>query len=93
MSDMINVDFLMQSDGKTYHEKIDRKITIDRMIANFLEKLKLIHDLNKYSFMVGGTPLEKDKFLKKQVKHVNVIKPNCKIKVKYIGKVKGAVKS
>lgn len=84
----ITVYFKMQS-GKQYKESVDTNKTIDRMIADFLEKRKLIQEMNKYSFMVNATPLDKDKILKKQIKHFKKIKPDCIIQVREIGSVDG----
>lgn len=91
MTNTIEVDFIMPND-KRYHEKVDTSITVDRMIANFLEKRKLIHELGNYSFMVNSTPLDKQKTLKTLVRHCRILKPNCLIKVKQTSKIKGAQK-
>jgi hypothetical protein len=88
MSTIIKVNFKMQS-GKTYKEEVDTNKTIDRMIADFLEKRKLIHEMNKYSFMVNAAPLDKKEVLKKKVKHFNKIKPDCTIQVRQIDSIDG----
>lgn len=84
----ITVNFKMQS-GKKYKEVVDTNKTIDRMLADFLEKRKLIHEMNKYSFMVNATPLDKQEILKKQIKHFKKIKPDCTIQVRQIDSLDG----
>lgn len=84
----ITINFKMQS-GKKYKEVVDTNKTIDRMLADFLEKRKLIHEMNKYSFMVNATPLDKKEILKKQIKHFKKIKPDCTIQVRQIDSLDG----
>ena len=85
----IKVYFKMQ-DGKKYPQEIDVNKTVDRIIADFLEKRNIIEDMNDYSFMVNGTPLTKDKILNKKVKYVNKIKPDCIIQVRNTKSIDGA---
>ena len=91
MTDTIEVEFQMPNDRR-YTQKVNRSITVDRMIANFFEELRMIHEIGNYSFMVNATPLNKTKTLKKLVKHCNFITPKCLIKVKRISNIKGAIK-
>lgn len=88
MNSTIKVNFKMQN-GKIYKEDVDTNKTIDRMLADFLEKRRLIHEMNKYSFMVNATPLDKQEVLKKQVKHFKKIKPDCTIQVRQIDSIDG----
>ena len=87
--DIINVDFLMPNDRR-YHEKVDRSKTVDRMIADFFENRNMILERENYSLMVNSTPLDKNKTLKKLVKHCPFIRENCLIKVKLTKNIKGA---
>ena len=53
MTDTINVTFIMPN-GKKYPEIVDRSKTVERMLADFFEKLQKIHELESYSFMVNS---------------------------------------
>lgn len=86
----IKVNFKMQN-GRVYKEEVDTSKTVDRMIADFLEKRRLINEMNKYSFMVNAYPLDKKEVLKKQVKYVKKIKPECTIQVRQIDSVDGGL--
>ena len=89
MSQMIKVFFKTQ-DGKRHQMEVDTNITVDRMIANFLEKRKTILQLNDYSFIVNSLPLTKDVVLKKKVKHVRQLKPDCVIQVRKVDNLDGS---
>lgn len=85
----IRVYFKTQ-DGKKTAQDVDTDKTVDRMIANFLEKKKLLYYMNDFSFIVNSIPLTKDKFLNKKVKHIPQLKPDCIIQVRNIGGVSGS---
>ena len=82
----IKVFFKMQ-DEKKIPQEVDINKTVDRMIANFLEKKNIIEKMNDYSFIVNSVPLTKDKFLNKKVKYIKQIKPDCIIQVRNIRNV------
>jgi hypothetical protein len=89
MSQKIKVVFKTQ-DGKRHPMEVDTNITVDRMIADFLEKRKIILQLNDYSFIVNSLPLTKDVVLKKKVKHVRQLKPDCVIQVRKVDNIDGS---
>ena len=60
----INVDFKTQ-DGKVHPQIVDTNKTVDRMLADFLEKQNTIERMNDYSFIVSSVPLTKDGVIKK----------------------------
>jgi len=86
----IKVFFKMQ-DEKKIPQEVDINKTVDRMIANFLEKKNIIEKMNDYSFIVNSVPLTKDKFLNKKVKYIKQIKPDCIIQVRNIRNVDGSL--
>ena len=86
----INVYFKMQ-DGKKIQREVDVNKTVDRMIADFLESRKIIEQMNDYSFIVNTIPLTKNAILKKKVKYVKQLKPDCIIQVRYIKNVSGSL--
>ena len=79
----IKVFFKMQ-DGKKVSQEVDVNKTVDRMIADFLEKRNLIEKMNDFIFIVNSIPLTKDKFINKKIKYIRQIKPDCIIHVRYI---------
>lgn len=91
MSKIIDVTFQMPNDQRI-SQKVDTSITVDRMITNFFEHMRMIHEIEDYSLMVNSTPINKEKTRKKLVKHCHAIVPNCLIKVKKTRNVKGASK-
>ena len=78
-------------DEKKIPQEVDINKTVDRMIANFLEKKNIIEKMNEYSFIVNSVPLTKDKFLNKKVKYIKQIKPDCIIQVRNIRNVDGSL--
>ena len=86
----INVYFKMQ-DGKKIQREVDVNKTVDRMIADFLESRNIIEQMNDYSFIVNTIPLTKDIILKKKVKYVKQLKPDCIIQVRNINGLGGAL--
>lgn len=88
MSDKVKLFFKLND--RTFPKEINKSITIDRMMADFLEERKLIHELEQYAFSVNTYLL--NKVHDKLVKNCPKIKPNATILVKYVGKVKGAFK-
>lgn len=78
-------------DEKKIPQEVDINKTVDRMIANFLEKKNIIEKMNDYSFIVNSVPLTKDKFLNKKVKYIKQIKPDCIIQVRNIRNVDGSL--
>lgn len=79
----IKVFFKMQN-GTKVSQEVDVNKTVDRMIADFLEKRNLIEKMNDFSFIVNSIPLTKDKFINKKIKYIRQIKPDCIIQVRYI---------
>jgi len=88
----ISVYFKTQ-DGKMHPQIVDTNKTVDRMLADFLEKQNKIERMNDYSFIVRSVPLTKDGVINKKVKYIKQIKPDCIIQVRYIGSIKGALSS
>ena len=80
---------------KTQNDKVSLEVdvnkTVDRMIADFLEKRNLIEKMNDFSFIVNSIPLTKDKFINKKIKYIRQIKPDCIIQVRYIKGVYGSL--
>lgn len=80
---------------KTQNDKVSLEVdvnkTVDRMIADFLEKKNLIEKMNDFSFIVNSIPLTKDKFINKKIKYIRQIKPDCIIQVRYIKGVYGSL--
>ena len=70
--------------GTKVSQEVDVNKTVDRMIADFLEKRNLIEKMNDFSFIVNSIPLTKDKFINKKIKYIRQIKPDCIIQVRYI---------
>ena len=66
---------------RIHRKEIDDNFTIERMICDFLESSKLIHEYDKYFFKVEGLTLNKTSIIFKQIKHVKQIKSGCLIKV------------
>ncbi len=85
----IKVFFKMQNDKVSL--EVDVNKTVDRMIADFLEKRNLIEKMNDFSFIVNSIPLTKDKFINKKIKYIRQIKPDCIIQVRYIKGVYGSL--
>ena len=85
----IKVFFKMQDDIVSL--EVDVNKTVDRMIADFLEKRNLIEKMNDFSFIVNSIPLTKDKFINKKIKYIRQIKPDCIIQVRYIKGVYGSL--
>lgn len=81
--------FFRLENGKRYTQIINDSITVERMIINFLEQAKLIDKMGNYSFMVNACPLDKLNILKKKVKEIRKIKPDCQINVKEITSIPG----
>ena len=79
----IKVFFKMQN-GTKVSQEVDVNKTVDRMIADFLEKRNLIEKMNDFIFIVNSIPLTKDKFINKKIKYIRQIKPDCIIQVRYI---------
>lgn len=90
MTTKIKINFKMQS-GKVYKEEVDTSKTVDRMLADFLEKRGKIQQMTDYSFMVNAFPLDKKEVLKKPIKHVKKIKPDCTIQVREVNSVNGGL--
>ena len=88
----IRVYFKTQ-DGRKTSQNVDVNITVDRMIADFLESKNQILERNDYSFIVNSIPLTKDKFLNQKVKHIKQLKPDCTIQVRYIKNVDGSLQA
>ena len=88
MSDKIRINF-QWLDNRIYTEMVDPSITVERMLVNFLERVKSDFFFNQYSFMVNATPLDKIKFLKMQVKNVGQLRPDCYVKVRLISRIIG----
>jgi hypothetical protein len=86
----IKVFFKMQN-GTKVSQEVDVNKTVDRMIADFLEKRNLIEKMNDFSFIVNSIPLTKDKFINKKIKYIRQIKPDCIIQVRYIKGVYGSL--
>lgn len=78
----IKVFFKTQDDKVSL--EVDVNKTVDRMIADFLEKRNLIEKMNDFIFIVNSIPLTKDKIINKKIKHIKQIKPDCIIQVRYI---------
>lgn len=78
----IKVFFKTQDDKVSL--EVDVNKTVDRMIADFLEKRNLIEKMNDFIFIVNSIPLTKDKFINKKIKYIRQIKPDCIIQVRYI---------
>ena len=76
--------FFKTQDGKKVSQEVDVNKTVDRMIADFLEKRNLIEKMNDFIFIVNSIPLTKDKFINKKIKYIRQIKPDCIIQVRYI---------
>lgn len=70
--------------GTKVSQEVDVNKTVDRMIADFLEKRNLIEKMNDFIFIVNSIPLTKDKFINKKIKYIRQIKPDCIIQVRYI---------
>ena len=85
----IKVFFKMQNDKVSL--EVDVNKTVDRMIADFLEKRNLIEKMNDFSFIVNSIPLTKDKFINKKIKYIRQIKTDCIIQVRYIKGVYGSL--
>lgn len=83
--------FFKTQDGKKVSQEVDVNKTVDRMIADFLEKRNLIEKMNDFSFIVNSIPLTKDKFINKKIKYIKQIKPDCIIQVRYIRNVDGSL--
>ena len=83
--------FFKTQDGKKVSQEVDVNKTVDRMIADFLEKKNLIEKMNDFSFIVNSIPLTKDKFINKKIKYIRQIKPDCIIQVRYIKGVYGSL--
>ena len=86
----IKVFFKMQN-GTKVSQEVDVNKTVDRMIADFLEKRNLIEKMNDFIFIVNSIPLTKDKFINKKIKYIRQIKPDCIIQVRYIKGVYGSL--
>ena len=89
-SQKIKVYFKTQ-DGKKTPLEVDINKTVDRMLADFLEKKRVIENMNDYSFIVNSIPLQKDKFIRKKVKYIKQLKPDCIIQVRNIKNVDGSL--
>ena len=89
-SQKIKVYFKTQKEKKIPLE-VDINKTVDRMLADFLEKKGVIENMNDFSFIVNSIPLQKDKFICKKVKHIKQLKPDCIIQVRNIGGVCGSL--
>ena len=85
----IKVFFKTQDDKVSL--EVDVNKTVDRMIADFLEKRNLIEKMNDFIFIVNSIPLTKDKFINKKIKYIRQIKPDCIIQVRYINGVGGSL--
>lgn len=83
MSDKIRINFRW-FDNRIYTEMVDPSITVDRMLANFLERVKSDFFFHQYSFMVNATSLDKIEIRNKQVKNVRQLRPNCYVNVRLI---------
>ena len=84
--------YFKEQNGKKTGRDVDVNITVDRMIADFLESKGEILEINDYSFIVNTLPLTKDNVLKKRVKYIKQLKPDCIIQVRYIKGVTGSFK-
>jgi len=83
--------FFKTQDGKKVSQEVDVNKTVDRMIADFLEKRNLIEKMNDFSFIVNSIPLTKNNIINKKIKYIKQIKPDCIIQVRYIRNVDGSL--
>lgn len=72
---------------------VDTERTVEKMILDYLEKIKRVNDLGKFRFLLRGLALEKLEILEKKVKNVKQIKPMCTIAVRYMEAQIGGIKT
>ena len=84
MSSEKNIKVYFKTKDDKVSLEVDVNKTVDRMIADFLEKRNLIEKMNDFIFIVNSIPLTKDKFINKKIKYIRQIKPDCIIQVRYI---------
>jgi hypothetical protein len=84
---MSKIKVIFKSDDTRYKRiemEVETEKTVEKMILNYLEKIKRVNDMAKFKFLLRGIALEKLEILEKKIKNVKQIRPMCQIVVREV---------
>jgi methionine synthase II (cobalamin-independent) len=84
---MSKIKVVFKSDDTRYKRiemEVETEKTVEKMILNYLEKIKRVNDMAKFKFLLRGIALEKLEILEKKIKNVKQIRPMCQIVVREV---------
>lgn len=79
------------SKNKIVELEVDQDRTVEKMILEYLEKIKRVNDIARFRFLFRGSALEKLETLQKKVRDARIVN-GSKITVRELDQAPGGVK-